>query len=188
MDILAVTGTNGSGKGTFVRFLEDEGYAHYSARELIFEEILKRGLASDRNATNYVGNLLRQEYGPEYVARELLRRAHESGHSKVIIESIRCPGEVHFLKANGATLLAVDDPVEVRFKRITKRAHSTDHVTLETFIEQEQRESIGTEEWDMNIPACITEADFVFTDNGDIENFRKKVHEWIAGHLMHTGR
>lgn len=184
MEILAVTGTNGSGKGTFVRFLEEEGYAHYSARELIFEEIAKRGLENDRNVTNYVGNLLRKEYGPDYIARELLRRAESSGAEKIIIESVRCPGEVHFLKERGVILLAVDDPVEVRFSRIQKRKQSTDNVSLEEFIEQERRESIGTEEWDMNIPACVAEANFVFKDNGDYDSFKKKVHAWVEGHLV----
>lgn len=183
MEILAVTGTNGSGKGTFVRFLEGEGYKHYSARELIFEEIERRGLLHDRNTTNYVGNLLRQEYGPDYVARELLRRARESGEDKVILESIRCPGEVHYLKQHGVKLLAVDDPVEVRYERITKRKNSTDSVSLEEFIEQEHKESVGTEEWDMNIPACVAEADFIFTDNGDVESFRQKVDIWTEEHL-----
>jgi dephospho-CoA kinase len=132
---------------------------------------------------NLVGNALRQEYGPDYVARELLRRATESGQQKVIIESIRCPGEVHFLQKYQVTLLAIDDPVEVRYARITKRKHSTDFVTLDEFIEQERAESVGTEEWDMNIPRCIKEAEYVFFDNGDIEQFRIKVHEWAGKYV-----
>jgi dephospho-CoA kinase len=183
MQILAVTGTNGGGKGTLVRFLEEEGYKHLSARDLLLEEISKRNLSDDRNAMNHIGNTLRQENGPDYVARELLRRAIDSGAEKIIIESIRCPGEVHFLREHEVLLLAVDDPVEVRYERILKRKNSTDKVTLDEFIQQEQKESVGTEEWDMNIPACIREADFVFSENGDIEMFRKKVHTWAEEYL-----
>lgn len=178
MHILAVTGTNGSGKGTFVRFLEEEGYMHFSARDLLVEELERRGLDKTRESMNLVGNALRQEHGPDYIARELLRRATRSGQEKVIIESIRCPGEVHFLKARDVTLVAVDDPVEVRYARIIKRKHSTDFVTLEEFIEQERVESVGTLEWDMNIPRCVKEADYVFSDNRDVENFKKKVTDW----------
>ncbi len=183
MEILAVTGTNGSGKGTLVRFLEEEGYAHYSARDLLLEEIQIRGLGNDRNAMNYIGNTLRQERGPDYVARELLRRAQNSGQEKIIIESIRCPGEVHFLRQQGVKLLAVDDPIGVRYARIQKRKNSTDNVSLEEFILQEQKESVGMLEWDMNIPACVKEADYIFSDNGDFDSFRDKVHHWVGQHL-----
>jgi dephospho-CoA kinase len=183
MQIIAVTGTNGSGKGTLVRFLEELGFEHFSARALLLEEIEKHGLGSDRSAMQKIGNTLRQEHGPDYVARELLQRVIASGSPKVVIESIRCPGEVHFLRDHGAQLLAVDDEVGVRYARIFKRAHSTDNVTLEEFVEQERVESIGTKEWDMNIPACVAEADYIFSDNGDIDSFRERVNTWAGKHL-----
>jgi dephospho-CoA kinase len=179
MEIYAVTGTNGSGKGTFVRFLEEFGFEHFSARNLILEEIERQGLENTRAGMNIAGNSLRREHGPEYVARELLRRAQASGSNKVVIESVRCLGEVHFLKKHGTVLLAVDDPIVQRYNRITARAHSTDFVTFDQFVEQERLESIGTEEWDMNIPACVAEADYTFSENGDIGQFRQKVHAWL---------
>lgn len=179
MKIVAVTGTNGSGKGTLVRFLEEFGFRHLSARALLLEEIERQGLKKDRVAMQTVGNSLRRAHGPDYVARELMKRAMESCSERVIIESVRCPGEVHFLKSHGAILLAVDDEVLLRYERIVKRAHSTDDVTLEDFVEQERLESIGGEEWDMNIPACIAEADYVFKDNGNIDSFKIKVQKWV---------
>ncbi len=88
-----------------------------------------------------------------------------------------------FLRQQGVKLLAVDDPIEVRYARIQKRKNSTDNVSLEEFILQEQKESVGTLEWDMNIPACVKEADYIFSDNGDFDSFRDKVHHWVGQHL-----
>jgi dephospho-CoA kinase len=178
MHIIGVTGTNGSGKGTLVRILEEHGYTHYSARDFLYEEIRKRGLPEDRDTLRMIGNTLRRERGPAYVIEELLRRAEqEPGIS--IVESIRCPKEAELLLACGGVLLAVDDPVEVRYERIQKRKHSTDFVTLSEFIEQERLESVGTEEWDMNIPRCVSLATYTFKDNGDSLQFKRKVDQWL---------
>ena len=178
MQIIAVTGTNGGGKGSFVNFLQLLGYKHYSARELILNEAKKRGLGDDRNVTNIVGNSLRKENCPEYVIKKLYEKAIEEG-GKAVIESVRCKKEADFLKNKNVYIVSVDDPVEVRYKRIAKRKTSTDFVTLEEFIEQENRESGGIDDWDMNIPECMKYADHTFYDNGDLENFKIKVTKWI---------
>ena len=41
LEVFGITGTNGSGKGTVVEFLKQKGFKHYSASELILEEIVK---------------------------------------------------------------------------------------------------------------------------------------------------
>src|SRR3989344_3951257 len=48
--IIGVTGTNGAGKGTVVDYLvSKKGFKHYSAREFIVEEVIKRTKADGGN-------------------------------------------------------------------------------------------------------------------------------------------
>jgi len=69
MKIIGITGTHGAGKGAIVDYLISKGFAHFSARDLIMEEIRRRGMPEDRNSTHVVANALRAEHGPDGVCR-----------------------------------------------------------------------------------------------------------------------
>ena len=82
MQIIAVTGTNGGGKGSFLNFLQLLGYKHYSARELILNEAKKRRLGDGKNVTNNVGNSLRKKkLGPFKFAPRWADRRHLAAFS-----------------------------------------------------------------------------------------------------------
>ena len=114
--ILAVTGTNGSGKGTVHEYLKTKGFTHYSARDLIVEEIQKQGLVVNRDTLNRIGNELRKKHGPDHVAHTLYERALQQG-GDAVIESIRAIGEALFLKERGVKLIAVDADRKMRYAR-----------------------------------------------------------------------
>ena len=54
--IIGITGSFGAGKGTVVEYLIDKGYKHFSAREFLTEEILRRGMSVDRDSMIAVAN------------------------------------------------------------------------------------------------------------------------------------
>ena len=57
MNIIGITGTIGAGKGTIVDYLvKEKGYVHYSVREFLAEEVIKRGLEVNRDTLTEVGN------------------------------------------------------------------------------------------------------------------------------------
>ncbi len=178
MIIIGITGTIGAGKGTVVEYLvKNKGFKHFSARDLILEEVNKRGLENIRDNMVIVANELRQQYGSGYVADELYRRASVSGDN-CIIESIRTVGEIESLNKKGNfVLLAVDAEPKIRYERILERKTTTDDVSFEKFLEDEKKEMESDDSNKQNLKKCIQMADFVIENNGSLEQLNNKIEE-----------
>src|SRR3989344_6481909 len=102
--IIGITGTQGSGKGTVVKYLEKKGFIHHSASDYITKEIIRQGLPVSRDTMREVADRLRKKNGPDYVIRMLYEAASKTDRDAVI-ESIRNPQEAEFLKKKGAVIL-----------------------------------------------------------------------------------
>lgn len=178
MIIIGITGTIGAGKGTVVEYLIDKkGFKHFSARAFLVEEIEKRGLENNRDNMVLVANDLREKNSPSFVADELFKRALESGNN-CVIESLRTSGEIESLKSKGNfTLLAIDADPKIRYERIIGRSSSTDNISFEKFLADEQREMESTDPNKQNLSKCIGMADFVINNNGTLEELTSKLEE-----------
>ena len=97
MILVGITGTLGAGKGTIVDCLKEKGFAHYSVRDFLVEEIEKRGLEVNRDSMTEVANSLRKEHGADYIVRCIEQKALTKGVN-CVIESIRNPKEVELLR------------------------------------------------------------------------------------------
>jgi len=182
MLIIGITGTLGAGKGTIVDYLVSrKGFAHYSVRAYIAEEIVRRGMEVNRDSMVVVANDLRRQHSPSYITDELYFMAIKAGKDAVI-ESIRTPGEVISLRKKGNfVLFAVDAPPEVRYERIRQRNSETDHISFETFLMNEKREMESDDPFTQNIARCIKQADFTFTNDGTIEELNEQVESVLKG-------
>jgi len=180
MIVLGITGTLGAGKGTIVEYLQREmGFAHYSVRAYLIEEIEKRGMPNNRDSMVEVANDLRAKNSPSFVTDQLFLRAKETDKD-CIIESIRTPGEVSSLQKNdNFYLIAVDAESEIRFERIKQRASETDHIDYETFKLNEEREMTSSDPNKQNLKKCIEMADFVVDNNGNISQLEAQVESFI---------
>lgn len=181
MKIIGITGTLGAGKGTIVDYLINHyGYKHYSVRGYLIEEAKRRNMEVNRDTMVVIANGLREKNGPSYITDELYKQAEAAG-GNAIIESIRTPGEVESLRKNEHFLLfAVDADPKIRYERIINRNSETDHVTFETFIENEQREMSSTDPAHQNIGRCMQMADFVFQNDQDFNALYKQIEEAIS--------
>ena len=171
MIIIGITGTLGAGKGTIVEYLVNEkGFVHYSVRAWLLEKIRKQGLPENRDSMFRMGNELRSAHGPSFVTDQLYNEALVSGKN-CVIESIRTPGETESLRSKGHFyLIAVDADQKIRYERILLRKSETDHISRETFLENEEREMNTTDPNKQNLKKCIEMADFILLNNGTKED------------------
>jgi len=170
MKIIGITGTLGAGKGTVVDYLvRKKAYGHYSVREYLLKEIEKLGLPANRDSMVIVANELRQKHTPSFIIEELYKQAVRQGKNAVI-ESIRTPGEVEFLRKQPFfMLIAVDADAKTRYDHIYLRGSETDQVDFETFLENENREMNTSDPNKQNLARCMEMADIVIGNNGTVE-------------------
>lgn len=182
--IVGITGTIGAGKGTVVEYLvQQKGFVHFSARALILEEVKKRGLAVIRENTTLVANDLRAAFGPDYIAKELCRRAAavQSQGKSAVVESLRSVGEINFIRTiPGSKVFAVDADPRIRYERVQSRKSELDQITFERFVAQEKAEINPNDPTKGNLLACIAMADVIFVNNGSVEELVAQVEAALA--------
>lgn len=176
MLIIGITGTLGAGKGTIVEYLaEEKGFAHFSVRAFLLDEIRRLGMPENRDSMFNLANELRAKNGPSFVTDQLFLQAEKS-EKNCIIESIRTPGEIASLRTKkNFHLFAVDALPEIRYKRIYERKSETDSISFDTFCENEKREMTSADPNKQNLAECIRQADYVFGNNGGKEELFKQV-------------
>lgn len=175
--IIGITGTLGAGKGTVVEFLKEKGFNHFSARDFITQEIIKRNLPVNRDSMVLVGNSLRENNSPSYVAEQLFIQAQEKG-GDCVIESLRTPGEINKLREKkDFVMFAVDADQKLRYQRAILRKSETDQISFEKFINQEKTEMETTDPNKQNLSKCISMADYVFQNDGTIDELNKQVED-----------
>jgi dephospho-CoA kinase len=187
--IIGITGTLGAGKGAIVDFLsKKKGFIHFSVREFISGEIIRRGMVVNRDSMVIVAIDLRKNNSPSYIVDCLYEKA-KSGGKDSIIESIRTPGEVCSLrKKGGFYLIAIDADLKVRYERINRRQSETDHISYQTFLENELREMESTDPNAQNIGRCIELADYKLYNNGTIEQLNHAVDQVLQDILNRDSR
>jgi dephospho-CoA kinase len=179
MVTIGITGTIGAGKGTIVEFLvKEKNFKHYSVRSFLLEEIARRGLEPTRDSMALVADIFRKEHHPGFIMEQLYEQ-RKKYEGPAVIESQRAIGEIETLKkiADDFFLFAVDANPRVRYDRIVERNSSTDHITYEKFLADEESELHNVEPWKMNLVECIKRADFVFRNDGSVDELFKKVED-----------
>lgn len=172
---IGLTGTNGSGKGEAAAFFQNRGFAYFSLSDLIREELLKEGLEPTRDNLIKKGNSLRTEGGADVLARMVLRKVK----GKAVIDSIRNPDEVGFLKREkNFILLAIDAPVEIRYERVKRRGRDESVETLRAFMEKEAEE-MTRDPKGQQLQTCMEMADFRVINEGSLEEFRDKLEKFL---------
>lgn len=177
--IIGLTGANASGKGEAAGYLKSKGFVYYSLSDILREEAKLREIEPSRENLIKLGNELRKKNGPSVLANLAIKKI-KGKNDYVVIDSIRNPFEIKALrKLNGFTLIGVDAPLEMRFKRAVARNRPGDPETLEEFVEKENKENTGAFT-NQQLENCLKAADVVIINDSSMEDFRKKIDETIA--------
>jgi dephospho-CoA kinase len=181
--ILGITGTNGAGKGSVVDYLvREKAFTHYSFRDLITEEVIRRGLEVIRPNMGAVGTDLRTLHGPAYFTDTFIARAEAEGRQNIIMESVRALAEAENIRAHGGFTVGVDAPEELRYARITERKSATDRVSFEEFRAQEDAEYYTKDPNDpaqMNVLGVLAAADYTLVNDGTLTELHAKIEAML---------
>ncbi len=171
--LIGLTGTNGAGKGEAAAYFVSKGYAFFSLSDVIREELERRGEPATRDNLIRTGNGLRERFGPDVLARRTMAKVR----GPAVIDSIRNMREVAYLRRQRRfVLIALDAPVEVRFRRTAARGRDESASTLEAFRAKEAEERAGGDAA-QQLEACMAAADRLVVNDGTIEELRRKLEE-----------
>lgn len=176
--IIGVTGWFASGKDTVCDYLEEKGFEKISLSDIIREHCTEKGLEHSRENLREMGNALRAEHGPDYLAQEALRRISQAHDSKnYVIPSVRQPAEVKiFRQSPDFQLWEIFAPAEIRYERLILRARSEDekNITYQKFLENEEAEK-GDGPNCQQVDRVIELADKKIDNSGTEEDLRNNV-------------
>ncbi|MFW6132037.1 MAG: AAA family ATPase [Candidatus Aminicenantaceae bacterium] len=174
--LIGLTGTNGAGKGEVAAFFKKRGYTYYSLSDLIREELRQKNLEITRDNLIKMGNKMRENFGSDILARKVIKKIN----GKAIIDSIRNPSEVKFLKAQeNFILISVDAPVELRYKRTMKRGRNESALSLNEFIKKEKEENTNNHN-KQQLQECMKMANLSIYNKNSIEALQKKLEVFFG--------
>ncbi len=172
--ILGLTGKNAAGKGEVARVLTAGGFEYFSLSDELRQELQAQGEEESRNALIEAGRRMRQNEGLDVLARRVSRRFN-TGLNQVV-DSIRNPEEVRFLRSLGSFfLVAVDAPLSTRFDRAQARARLGDPIDLEAFQAAEERELASGDPAAQQLVATIALADFTVVNDSNLDALTEQV-------------
>ncbi|KKQ25044.1 MAG: hypothetical protein US40_C0004G0082 [Candidatus Roizmanbacteria bacterium GW2011_GWC2_37_13] len=183
MLILGVVGQIACGKGVLVDYLIKKlNFVSFSLSSILHDELNKKGTKEfTRKTLQDMGDELRKRYGDDVLARRAISKIKnlKSKIQRYVIEGIRNPGEIEFLKKNPAfILIGVKASREIRFKRLLQRAKPWDPKTWNDFVKVDRRDlGVGQKKSGQQVGKCLAYCDYVLTNNKDTADFHKKVKE-----------
>jgi dephospho-CoA kinase len=178
--IVGLTGSFGAGKGCVADYLvHKKGFAHFSARTFIVQELERQGQEVNRDTMTAMGNMLRLNHGPTYIFEQLVQMAKAHG-SNAVVESVRAVAEARYIKDHGGVVLGVDADPEVRYERIVKRGSETDHVTFAQWKAQELAEMNPDDPTKQDIFGALKESDYIIMNTGSLDELHAALDVFIT--------
>jgi deoxycytidylate deaminase/dephospho-CoA kinase len=192
LHVIGLTGSFGSGC-TYVaeNVLGKVGYERVSLSALLRREYESSGAGSPndvpREELQAYGDTLRKEFGSDYLAtlahKEIKRIRPSDQVTRVVVDSIRNPAEIHFLRGkypSGFFLFGVYASSEQRWERVRKNVQY--HGDRRKFDDDDQRDSgRSSEKWGQRVEDCFVEADVVFSNDIKITTVGNEPFQAFSG-------
>ena len=189
--IIGVVGQIAAGKGIIVNYLTGHlGFTSFSLSSIIHSELKKKGIQEfTRQTLQDVGDELRRGYGDDVLVRRLNEVIKGQKKDRIVIEGIRNPGEIEYLKKNSNfILIGVKANREIRFKRRLSRSKKWDPKNYSDFIKVDRRDlGVDQDRSGQHVSKCFAYCDYILTNNKDLKDFEKKIEELFKHKLFSGG-
>lgn len=177
--VIGMVGPMASGIWTIFDVLKENGYTYYRLSDRIREEALKQNIPDSRENWQKVGDSLRDKFGPDILAKLTADIVERDNHELVIIDSIRHPSEVYYLKKRFGEelfIIGLTSPVEVRFELMKIRKRGIDPMEFGEFkrLDDYEMEDSGNPKR-QNIRKTLELVDLLFEHKGDLEKLKLEV-------------
>jgi len=171
--IIAIAAMPGAGKAMASELARDRDMPVFLCGDVVREEASRRRLSP---TPENLGNLMlkmRQEEGPDVMAKRLIPKINSAQSNVVIVEGLRGLEELELLKKNfKVRLLAIHSSPDKRFQRLLRRRRSDDPKTPEEFNQRDRRElAVG-------IGSVIAVADKLIVNDSTVEAFKLKLNRF----------
>jgi dephospho-CoA kinase len=173
---LAILGMPGSGKGEATRIAADLGFPVVSFGDVVRDEVKRRKLEPTPENTSAVADWfhkLNNRANEPIMVKRLVKTIPEKVEKTIILDGPRSPGQIRELKKYfNVKILAIILSNRIRWKRQLARGRA-DLGSMKDILARDKRElsyGIGT---------LIKSADYKISNNCTIEEFRKRVHDFL---------
>lgn len=186
--IIGVVGQIASGKSILVKYLTEKlDFTSFSLSTILHNELKDKKIKKfTRKTLQDMGNKLRREYGDDILARRVLGQLKGQKTANVVVEGIRNPGEIEYLKKNSNFLLiGIKAKRKIRFERLFKRGKSWDPKNWHDFVKVDRRDlGFGQDKSGQQVGKCYDYCNYILTNNKDLKFFEKKVEKLFRHKLL----
>jgi dephospho-CoA kinase len=177
---IAIVGPICSGKGTAVEYLKAQGFKSCSLSDRIREVLNAVGSDTGRVSMQNMGDRLRKNWGLEVLAKRTADICKDKGVPRVVIESIRHPKEVEYLKTSLDTVtIGLTADRNLRWLRCLERKREGDPKSWEEFLAVDEREFRGGGDGQIDIGGCMNLADNIIQNEEGKENLFRELKETL---------
>ena len=173
MQAIAFTGMPGAGKSEAVDVAAELGIKIINMGDEVRKEAAKRGMELTDSNLGRIADEMRKEHGKDIWAKKCIENL---GNEKiVVIDGIRNIEEVEAFRkrVKNFILVAIHSSPKIRYERLMNRKRTDDSNRIDELRKREEREL----SWGLG--DVIAMADVVITNDGSIEQFRKKIKDFL---------
>lgn len=166
--IIGLVGASGSGKTTAAAYFKKQGFYSITLSDYIKKQFLKTGKERfSKKLLQHIGNQMRLRSGPQILAQLALEDIGRQKKSQVVIDGIRNPAEIAFLKtSDNFFLLGIVAKPRVRYQRIIKSKGKKWIGSYADFLTIERRENqLGNQTIGLRVKDCLKKADKIIANN-----------------------
>lgn len=175
--VLGIVGEISSGKTTLTDYIKKTHKISSWRFSDILRDVLKKiNIEETRSNMQNLSTMFRQTFGENLLSKVLAENISKSSDNFIIVEGIRRPSDISYLKnIDGFHIIAIDVNEKNRFKRLIERSENPDdqNKTWEKFQEE------GAQESEEQIKVVMKTADFILNNNESLKDLHRQIDELI---------